>query len=212
MAGPEKPRGAYAGSEAKRRAILESATAVFAESGFRSGSIRTIAEKVGMTDAGVLHHFGNKNALLAAVLEWRDERVAPLLPGPDSEDGAETLAGLLRIADYIPTEPGIARLHCTLLAESTDPSHPAHDFFVKRYERTRGELVRAFENIAARGHLRQDVDPTLAAATTLALMDGLQLQWLLHPQIIDIRATLATHFSTVVDLQSHPARDAAPTN
>ncbi|WP_162248497.1 TetR/AcrR family transcriptional regulator [Microbacterium sp. Root61] len=203
MTTAKKPRGPYAAADAMRRAILVAATDVFAESGYRAGSIKTIAERVGITDAGVLHHFGNKSALLAAVLEWRDERISPLLPEP-GDSGIATFAGLLRVAEYIPTEPGIARLHCTLLAESTDPSHPAHDFFVERYDRTRGELLHAFHQAAGEGHLKAGVAPELAAAATLALMDGLQLQWLLHPDAVNIRETLAGHFLALVDMPDMP--------
>jgi AcrR family transcriptional regulator len=192
-------RGASVASEAMKRSILDAASEVFAESGYRAGSVRAIAEKVGITDAGVLHHFGSKNALLAEVLEWRDERIAPLLPEPGTS-GVETFIGLLRIADYIPTEPGIARLHSTLLAESTDPSHPAHEFFVKRYDRTRDGLVDDFRQAAVQGRLRAGVDPVHAAAATLAIMDGLQLQWLLHPDAVIIRETLTAHFTSLVEM------------
>jgi len=184
-----------------KRAILIAATSVFAESGYRAGSLRTIGEKVGITDAGILHHFGSKVALLAAVLEWRDERIAPLLPEA-GVSGVETFEGLLRIADYIPTEPGIARLHCTLLAESTDANHPAHDFFVKRYDRTRGELVTAFHAAQAKGQLKTGVDPNDAASATLAVMDGLQLQWLLRPDAVDIRSALESHLRTLVEMSA----------
>lgn len=194
-----KRRGEYASTEAMKRSIVQAATEVFAESGYRAGSLRTIGERVGITDAGILHHFGSKSALLAAVLDWRDERVAPLLPEP-GVSGVETFEGLLRIADYIPTEPGIARVHCTLLAESTDPNHPAHAFFVKRYDRIRGELLAAFQNARNQGRLKDGVDPGRAAALTLAVMDGLQLQYLLHPSAVNIRAALEAHFSRLVAL------------
>ena len=69
-----KPRGEYAKTSAKRTAILDAALEVFAESGYRSGSLRDVAGKVGMSEAGLLHHFPNKSALLAAVLDRRDRR------------------------------------------------------------------------------------------------------------------------------------------
>ena len=66
-------RGPYAKSKQTRRSILDSALQVFAESGYRSGSLRDVAEQVGMSEAGLLHHFTNKSALLSAVLEHRDD-------------------------------------------------------------------------------------------------------------------------------------------
>ena len=52
-----KPRGSYAKTAARRREILEAGIEVFSANGFRSGSIRDIAERVGMSQAGLLHHF-----------------------------------------------------------------------------------------------------------------------------------------------------------
>ena len=61
-------RGAYAKTAERRRTILATALEVFAESGFRGASVREIASRVGMTDTGVLHHFGGKGKLLLEVV------------------------------------------------------------------------------------------------------------------------------------------------
>src|SRR4249920_1985097 len=65
-------RGPYAKTAARRQDILDTALEVFAQQGFRGGSLREIADRVGLSQAGVLHHFDSKEALLAAVLEQRD--------------------------------------------------------------------------------------------------------------------------------------------
>ena len=49
---PRKRRGEYAKTGAKRTAILDAALEVFAESGYRSGSLRDVASRVGMSDLG----------------------------------------------------------------------------------------------------------------------------------------------------------------
>ena len=52
-------------------------------------------------------------------------------------------------------------------------------------------MVReAFERAAADGELRPDVDCAAAARTLIALMDGLQVQWLLRPDEVDIAGDL----------------------
>ncbi len=87
-----KPRGEYAKSAATRTAILDAALEVFAESGYRAGSLREVAERVGMSEAGLLHHFRSKSALLMAVLDHRDE-LARALVDFDLPDGVEALRG-----------------------------------------------------------------------------------------------------------------------
>ena len=68
-----RPRGSYAKTEGRRQEILAAAFEVFSTSGYRSGSLKDVADKVGLTQAGLLHHFPNKEALLEAVLTLRDE-------------------------------------------------------------------------------------------------------------------------------------------
>jgi len=48
-------------------------------------------------------------------------------------------------------------------------------------------MVRqALEDAAARGELRSGVDCSATARMLVALIDGLQVQWLLHPDQADI--------------------------
>lgn len=51
-----------------RRVILEAAQALLVDGGPHAVQVRAVAERVGMTDAGVAHHFGSRDALLVALL------------------------------------------------------------------------------------------------------------------------------------------------
>src|SRR5690242_8470782 len=73
------PRGPYAAGREAQRAIVEAARAVFAERGFRAGSLRDVGERAGVSAANVVHHFGSKEGLLVAVLEARDLGSGPEL-------------------------------------------------------------------------------------------------------------------------------------
>ncbi|GAA4768575.1 TetR/AcrR family transcriptional regulator [Microbacterium gilvum] len=198
---PRRPRrrGPYAKTAAVRTAILDAALDVFAESGYRSGSLREVADRVGMSEAGVLHHFPSKSALLADVLDRRDVRALEVVPF-DQEDGEATLRGLVRLAEYNATIPGIVKLFAVLSTEATSPDHPAHGYFIARYARTRGNLRHAFASLAAQGRLADGVSPERAAIATIAMMDGLQVQWLLEPGILDMAAQLRRFFQGFVDI------------
>lgn len=195
-----KPRGEYAKTRARRTAILDAALEVFAEGGYRSGSLRDVAQRVSMSEAGLLHHFPNKSALLAAVLERRDEHSEQRVPfgGPD---GGLTLKGLVDLAAYNASVPGVVELYCVLSAEATAPDHPAHEYFTGRYETTRANLGAAFESLEAEGRLRPGVTPQKAAVATIAMMDGLQVQWLLDRDLIDMSEELKTFFTSFVDIR-----------
>jgi AcrR family transcriptional regulator len=191
------PRGPYAKSEQTRTAILDAALKVFAESGYRSGSLRNVAERVGMSEAGLLHHFPNKSALLAAVLERRDEQTQDQFDFAP-EHGRELLRSLVRLAAYNASTPGVVELFCTLSAEATSAEHPAHEYFQQRYTFTCRMIRGGFEEIAARGELRSGVAPAAAARGAIALMDGLQIQWLLDRDSVDMAEDLRAYFSALL--------------
>lgn len=192
-----KPRGEYAKSAAKRTAILDAALEVFAQSGYRAGSLRDVAERVGMSEAGLLHHFRSKSALLMAVLDHRDDLARELVDF-DVPDGVEALRGLVALARYNASIPGVVELYCTLSAEATSPAHPAHAYFVRRYEEVRASVTASFERVAASGRLGDGVDPARAAVATIALMDGLQVQWLLDPTSTDMADALCRFFRGLI--------------
>ncbi len=195
-----KPRGEYAKTKAKRQAILDAALEVFAESGFRSGSLREVAERVQMSEAGLLHHFPNKSALLQAVLDRRDDRSRSLVDF-EHEDGRVGLRGLVELARYNASVPGVVELYCTLSAEATSVDHPAHEYFRNRYEYVRASVEQAFVRILKAGRLRPGVDPKRAAIAVVAFMDGLQLQWLLAHEAVDMAVELEAMISALVEFE-----------
>jgi len=199
--GRRKPRGPYAKTGMKRAAILEAALAVFAKGGYRAGSLREVAAEVGMSEAGLLHHFPNKSVLLAEVLDLRDQKSRVMVP-LDSDEPGETLRGLVELARYNASVPGVVDLYCTLSAEATSPDHPAHAYFVGRYLSTIESLALAFARCAERGALRPGIRPESAARATVALMDGLQVQWLLDRDSVDMADDLEAYLRSIVDLDA----------
>lgn len=190
------PRGEYAKSSATREAILDAALEVFA-SGYNSGSLRDIANRVGMSEAGLLHHFKSKSILLQAVLDLRDERSRDLVDF-DDEDAVEPLRGLVALARHNSSVPGVVELYCTLSAESTAPEHPAHTYFQRRYVSVRESLTGTFERLIADGRLLPGISPERAAIATIALMDGLQVQWLLDRDVVDMGDALKEFFDGLI--------------
>lgn len=190
------PRGSYAKTQARRQEILAAAFQVFSTSGYRAGSLRDVADKVGLSQAGLLHHFPSKEALLEALLTLRDEESVKLA-GAGQGTGTEVLRGLVALTRYNTTIPGLVSLYCILSAEATDPSHPAHAYFLRRYIWVRGLLEEAFTEVERLGRLRPGVVPAAAARQLIALMDGLQVQWLLDSRSVDMPAEVIAFLEAV---------------
>ncbi len=68
---------------ARRDQLLDVALEAFAAKGYRGTSVGAIAERVGMSEPGLLHHFPTKVALLQATLEHHQtrSRVQAYAPG-----------------------------------------------------------------------------------------------------------------------------------
>ncbi|MEU4240999.1 TetR/AcrR family transcriptional regulator [Actinoplanes sp. NPDC026619] len=185
----------YAKGRAKRRDILDQATALFGEAGYRGTSLREIAARCGISHPGLLHHFPTKQSLLLAVLEHRDE-VDSVWITQGSPAGAAALRRLVDLVALNATRRGIVELFTTLSAEATAADHPAHAYFVERYRALVHDLRTAYTEARDAGDLRPGVDPALAARELVALMDGLQIQWLLDDTSVDMAAAIAVHLQT----------------
>ncbi len=62
-------------SEATRAALLDEATALFAERGYAATSLEDVASASRVTRGAVYHHFAGKQALFEAVLDLQEARV-----------------------------------------------------------------------------------------------------------------------------------------
>lgn len=68
------PRTRRSPTEA-RRLILDGAAALLATGGIAAVQVRAVAAQVGMTDAGVTHHFGNREQLLVELLRHGGRKI-----------------------------------------------------------------------------------------------------------------------------------------
>ena len=199
MAGTGRARGEYAKTAARREEILQAGVDVFSVSGYRSGSIREIADRVGMSQAGLLHHFSNKSDLLQAVLSHRDDEARFRMGmAPDLPEGVDMLRALVDLAEYNVSTPGLVALFTVLSAEATSPDHPAHEYFLERYAYVLRIVADALEQAGERGQLREGVEPASAARAFVAVMDGLQVQWLLDPHSLDMGADVRRFAQSLV--------------
>jgi AcrR family transcriptional regulator len=176
---PPGSRGPYAKTEARRAEILSTALEAFSERGFQGSSLREIADAVGLSQAGVLHHFNSKEALLAAVLAEKDAVSVSHFIGTQGVGVLDALRGV--VAENL-AQPGLIRLFTTLSAEAIHPDHPAHQYFQLRYAGARDLIAGALAQGKTDGDVRPDADVDMAAALLIAIMDGLQMQWLLNEE------------------------------
>ncbi|MFD3513983.1 TetR/AcrR family transcriptional regulator [Streptomyces sp. NPDC058657] len=173
---------ARARSEERRAEILRATLEVIAERGYRGASLASVAERVGLTQQGLLHYFPTKEALLVAVLEERDQWDTG---GAGLSPQSWRLDLLPSLVDYNAMRPGVVQTFSALLGESVTEGHPAKEFFTQRYALVREGMARALR--AEYGErLPGGLTPEQAAVLLVAVMDGLQYQWLLDSDGVDM--------------------------
>ncbi|MGW4850081.1 TetR/AcrR family transcriptional regulator [Streptomyces sp. NPDC004288] len=168
-------------SEERRADILRAALEVIAERGYRGATLGSVAERVGLTQQGLLHYFPTKEALLVAVLEERDRWDTS--GGRDREGWRLDL--LESLVEYNAMRPGIVQTFSALLGESVTDGHPARAFFTERYAQVRANMADVLR-LEFGERLPGGLTPERAAPLLTAVMDGLQYQWLLDPSAVDM--------------------------
>ncbi len=192
----QKPRPE---TEARRRDILRAALETFGAKGYNKAPLTEIAEQVDMTHAGILHHFGTKDNLLLEVLRYRDENDVENLENHHIPPGIDLFRHLVKTAFQNAERAGIVQAYAVLSAESVTDDHPAREFFEVRYRTLRAEVAEAFEVVCASQGIDPDADHVRqAAASILAVMDGLQVQWLLDRSEVQLGEASAFAIEAIV--------------
>lgn len=191
------PRGRYAKGVRRRGEILAVALEVFATLGDKGALIKEVADRMGMSQAGVLRYFGSRDGLLIWTLAERDRLAKERLAEEAYADPISPMAATLRRSSEV---AGLVRLYVSMAAASGFPDHRARDFFEVR----NGDIIDALRDgltaLQRQGRIRPDIDPQAIARLALAAADGIQHQWLIDPTV-DMGGVI----DTIVALVTHPA-------
>jgi AcrR family transcriptional regulator len=175
-------RGPYAKSAVQKDKILRAALDYFGQQGFNAASMRELAREVGMSQPGLLHHFGTKTGLLIAVIDERDAINAEEVAKRVQKTGSP-IEGLIRVVEHNSENANLTRMFAIVSAEATHPDHPAYDYFSTRSIGLIPQVGSLLEQAATAGEIDAVADVQAAARLVTAMMAGLQVQWLQNPAI-----------------------------
>lgn len=186
---PPDGRTRYSNGQRRRAEIVDAAMQVFAAQGFQGLSLRQVADAVGVSHTLLRHHFGTKDAILQAVLTRREETEGAWRAELVRTHGL--LDALPLIMEHNAGIRGLIQLDAVLRAEAVNPDHPAHGYVVALARRFRAQLRADLEAEAQAGRLRADLDLDLTAVRMVALIEGVQMEWLLDSDIDMARVVTA---------------------
>jgi AcrR family transcriptional regulator len=155
-------------------------------------SLRTVGEAIGVSHTALRHYFSSRDELLVEAYRTHEARAAG--DGPAAESSAVSV--IIDAAERNRSIPGLVELYATLTTDALQEQHGLTREFVRNRFRSLREALaeRIAEGQPARGGEADGgagIDPMDAAALVIAASDGLQIQWLLDPDAVDVGRSLA---------------------
>ncbi|WP_410790074.1 TetR/AcrR family transcriptional regulator [Kribbella sp. C-35] len=168
-----------------RELILAAAAELFANKGYRQTTFADVAERSKISRGSIPWHFGSKEGLLLAVLERSVQLVDASLDNLPDQGGEAELDHLVKSLEDLFARP-TTKLFVTLLVEALEPDSPIHDRYVAIHETLRGHCRRWLDRSAPAG-----VSTEALAVAIVGAAIGIHQQWLVAPDRVDIRQSLA---------------------
>ncbi|MFV0373816.1 TetR/AcrR family transcriptional regulator [Microbacterium sp.] len=151
-----------------RDQLIAAAVQVAAERGLRGLTFRAVAERAGVNNSLIAHHFGTRETLLSAALDWAVEQSIDTTALPEMASDEAFADSLLRTISQRP-ELQVFQYEMILEARRNETYRPAVSRLYARYQ----------EAIAASLRPLVATDDTDAVArATFAALDGLVLQYM----------------------------------
>ncbi|WP_458778744.1 TetR/AcrR family transcriptional regulator [Arthrobacter sp. D3-16] len=164
-----------------REALLRAAVAVVAAKGLRGLTYRSVAEAAGVNNTLVAHHFGSRDALIAAALDWAAEQsIASSRLSEAAELGGSFTESLLEL---LLAEPELQVFQYEMILEARRRPELAGAVSVL-YD----NYVNALADALRASGLTRNVQ--VVARTLFASLDGLVLQYLAGVEREEIAASL----------------------
>lgn len=164
---PGRPSG---GDSDVRGALLESARTLFLTRGFGSVTIRQIAAAAGSSPAAIHYHFGDKLGLYRAMLEGAFAPVVAALrrlAAPERAEQVDVSEVIRLYTRMLGDNPWVPQL---IVHEVLAEGGRFREQFIEHFAgRLAPVLIGILRRAQARGEIRADVDPRLAALSAISL-------------------------------------------
>jgi AcrR family transcriptional regulator len=197
IAQEQPPRERQAGTEEKRRLIVDAAVRVFARKGYHAARVGDIAEEAGVAHGLLYHYFPSKEEVLATLFRenWsellrRFEQVAA-----SDEPADEQLRGIAKI--LLRTWRNNPDLVTVMVRDVARSSHLQSqvDEIGLGFETIQRVIERGQED----GVFRRDIDPRLASWIFYGALEEILTGWVLG-QLPDGDEEVARAERTVIDV------------
>lgn len=181
-------------TQAQRRseseeALLVAAAQLVAERGIDGATLSSIGERAGTSRGLPTHHFGTKDALIAALAQRAQDRISDALAAVPRPAEATALDGITRTFDtYLGLfeDPSPELRALLVLWGSTFPSESSIDGMREAEARSYRGWAETIEAGHRDGSIRTDVDPDAGAVLLLGMARGVAALLLVESGLTDM--------------------------
>ena len=162
--------------EESRLRLIEAATELIGERGYRGASVNDICGRAGVAKTALYWHFDDKEGLLAAVLDalagrWIEELQKRAYQRPLPHQRLEELVDGWR--EILETQPQLIRLPVFLQLEAADHSSDIQDALRTLFERADKAIAQGLEDSLGRGTL---ADAGSIASAVMSLLQAVVMR------------------------------------
>lgn len=179
--------------------IVEAALQLIGARGIKGTTIAAVADRVGISDAGLLHHFPSKAALVDAVLDRGLQLQINQLGKFIGPGGLEAIRAMAEWGSTMEESPELVALQIAMSAEAAFPDSPLHEYMIGRYRNVHQLAVGLIRQGIERGEIRPDVDAEWEASALISYLDGVRLQWFLAKGEFQLAAHVRHYFGLLVE-------------
>ncbi|MCE0764143.1 TetR/AcrR family transcriptional regulator [Pseudonocardia kujensis] len=166
-------------AEAERR-VLDAALRLVATQGSRKLSIAAVGEESGYSRGIVNHHFGTREALIAALPEAAAARFS--MPDAGLTGFERLVARCLWYIDGLSNFAPAGQAALLMWAEAAGADPTLRPIFEKRDHTFRGQVAADVQQGIEEGTIRADADPDTVAVLVVGQLRGVGLQLMVTPQ------------------------------
>ncbi|MDH6544407.1 TetR/AcrR family transcriptional regulator [Streptomyces lavendulae] len=194
--------------EARRREVVDALFRVVVRDGLQRASLRAVADEAGLNIGSVRHYFAGQRELMDFAMRSMLDRLGGRILRRVEETGgleshpAERRLGLAAdlLGELLPLD-GRRRAEVTVFLDFTAAARTNPEFADLARETAVGARAlvrRVLDRLEDAGELRPGLDPALETERLAALLDGLCLSAVLHPELLGperCRAVLDAHLA-----------------
>lgn len=191
-------------NHAQRKIIIAEATwNVIARDGLEKATVRGVAKEAGLSAGALRHYFSTQNELLAYSMKLVSDRVKERTEHKNYE-GSQLDVMLKLLSEVLPIddERRIEMEVWLIFSSRSLVDKKLHSLSRKVFTEIQQAVRLVIDRLTQLGFIKDGIDPELEARKLHALIDGVGLHALLHPDVLtaeEMTGIIKSHLKSLCD-------------